>query len=384
MPPDEQPRSFEPASDYELPFLSESEVIPKVPQSQDIAVATGEAEVSLVGSSAPLMTKPTLTDVPIGIPHLPNGTSNLQNTETRDTESSNTNEPTARNNGPRFRGKSRAALSRCSTRATSSRSQNVSVCAPRTPSRRGRPRGRPPRRPRGHTISSRQTAREIDTQPSITSDSDSDAPTAQLTSDVDPGATQVNPHYGLRRNRVPRYRCGTCGFRDCTCVVALNKSPTIPLGPVKTSVDPKPQPFIHNGKLLVSRVVIRAEKTYTGLERERIFPVDVVLEEVSKSKTRLLRNLVPASRSGRAISADWNSHLPSQCLLSLLTLYLDLSIMRGNPFKWFAVLPLTSYLTNTASPVSLVKCIAQPNIGGYLLLPHMLTLWSSLTACGAV
>ena len=286
MPPDEQPRSFEPANDYELPFLSESEVIPEVPQSQDIPVATEEAEVSLAGTSAPLLTNPTLTDVPISIPQLPNGTSNLQNTETRDTELSNTNEPTARNNVPstRGRGRSRAALSHCSTRATNSRSQNVSVRAQRTPSRRGRPRGRPPWRPRGRTISSRQTAREIDTQPSITSDSDSDGPTAQLTSDVDQGATQVNPHYGLRRNRVPRYRCGTCGFRDCTCVMALNKSPPIPLGPVKAPVDPKPQPFIHNGKLLVSRVVIRAEKTYTGLERECIFPVDVVLEELSKSK----------------------------------------------------------------------------------------------------
>ena len=66
--------------------------------------------------------------------------------------------------------------------------------------------------------------------------------------------------------------------------MVLNKSPTIPTGLAKTPVRPKPQPFIHNGKLLVSRVVIRAEKTYTGLERERIFPVDVVLEELSKSK----------------------------------------------------------------------------------------------------
>ena len=286
MPPDEQLRSFEPANDYEPPFLSEPEVIPEVPQSQDIPVATEEAEVSLAGTSAPLLTNPKLTDVSISIPQLPNGTSNLQNTETRDTELSNTNEPTARNNVPstRGRGRSRAALSRCSTRATNSRSQNVSVRAQRTPSRTGRPRGRPPRRPRGHTISSRQTARENDTQPSITSDSDSDAPTAKLTSDVDQGAAQVNPHYGLRRNREPQYRCGTCGFRDCTCVMALNKSPTIPLGPVKAPVDPKPQLFIHNGKRLVSCVVIRAEKTYTGLERERIFPVDVVLEELSKSK----------------------------------------------------------------------------------------------------
>ena len=94
------------------------------------------------------------------------------------------------------------------------------------------------------------------------------------TSDVDQSASQVSPHYDLRR----------FGFRKSTCLLALNKSPTIPTGPPKTPVRPKPQPLIHNGKLLVSRVVIRAEKTYTGLERERIFPVDVVLEELSKSK----------------------------------------------------------------------------------------------------
>ena len=47
---------------------------------------------------------------------------------------------------------------------------------------------------------------------------------------------------------------------------------------------PKPQHFIRNGKSPISRVVIRAEKTYIGLERERIFPLDVILEEMSKSK----------------------------------------------------------------------------------------------------
>ena len=66
--------------------------------------------------------------------------------------------------------------------------------------------------------------------------------------------------------------------------MALNKSPNIPTGPPKAPMSPKPQPLIHNGELLVSRVVIRAEKTCTGLERERIFPVDVILEELSKYK----------------------------------------------------------------------------------------------------
>ena len=42
--------------------------------------------------------------------------------------------------------------------------------------------------------------------------------------------------------------------------------------------------LIHSGKLHGNRVVIRAEKIYTGLERARIFPVDVVLDEFSKSR----------------------------------------------------------------------------------------------------
>ena len=74
--------------------------------------------------------------------------------------------------------------------------------------------------PKDTTISPWQEAPETDTQISITSDPDSDASTAQLTSDVDQGASQVNPHCRLRRNLVPRYPCGTCWFRDCTCVMA--------------------------------------------------------------------------------------------------------------------------------------------------------------------
>ena len=227
--------------------------------------------MSLAGTSAPLLTNPSLTDVPVSVSPLPDRMSNLRDTEASKTELSGSDKPAARYNAPVQRHRPIAALSRGSTRGTPSQNQDLRSRAQRQ-GRRGRPRGRPPRRPRGHTTTSlRQTAREIDTQPSTTSDADSEAPTAQLTSDVDQSASQVNPHYDLRRNRVPRYRCGFCGFRDCTCVLALNKSPTISTGPPKTPVHPKPQHLFHNGKLLVSRVEIRAEKTYTGLERERIF-----------------------------------------------------------------------------------------------------------------
>ena len=43
-------------------------------------------------------------------------------------------------------------------------------------------------------------------------------------------------------------------------------------------------PLIHNGEPLVNREVIRTGKTYTGLERDQICPVDVILDKLSKSK----------------------------------------------------------------------------------------------------
>ena len=155
----------------------------------------------------------------------------------------------------------------------------VAWCEQHLPSIRicTRARKRDQGRNRGHTTSSsRQIAREIDIQLSITSDSDSDAPTAQLTSHVDQSTSQVNPLYGSRRNRVPRYRSAIA------LVSWLWTSHTLFQLDLRKLL---PQPLIHNGRLLVNRVVIRGEKTYTGLERERIFPVDVILEEISKSKT---------------------------------------------------------------------------------------------------
>ena len=85
--------------------------------------------------------------------------------------------------------------------------------------------------------------------------------------------------------------------------MALTKSPTIPTGPPNAPVSPKPQPLIHNGKLLVSRVLIRAVKTYTGLEREQTFPVDVSLEELSKSK--VAEETCPRFNEWTSV---WNTH----------------------------------------------------------------------------
>ena len=91
---------------------------------QDVPTATAEAEVAQEGTSAPLLTNPSLTDVPVSIPPLPDGTFTLQDTEARNSGLSSTDELVARHNVPsmRGRGRQRATLSR-STQATNSQYQ---------------------------------------------------------------------------------------------------------------------------------------------------------------------------------------------------------------------------------------------------------------------
>ena len=112
----------------------------------------------------------------------------------------------------------------------------------RIANRRGRPRGRPQGRRRGSATSSSQaltrtsrpytrsrgrvrtraqsrTLERAMTLPNI----------AESTSPEQRQAEQSNPPraapYQLRRNRVPRYRCGTCGSRNCSCVNLIKGRP---------------------------------------------------------------------------------------------------------------------------------------------------------------
>ena len=71
--------------------------------------------------------------------------------------------------------------------------------APRTRPR-GRPRGRPPR---ARTIDNQSTV-AASTQTSLTDDSSSEG--------AGENPPPINSRYQLRRNRVPRYPCATCGL----------------------------------------------------------------------------------------------------------------------------------------------------------------------------
>ena len=66
------------------------------------------------------------------------------------------------------------------------------------------------------------------------------------------------PRYQLRSKRQPRYKCGTCGLRDCVCLLAVNENRRVPTG--ARGVPPE------GGENLVHRLTVRAEKTYFAVE----------------------------------------------------------------------------------------------------------------------
>ena len=98
------------------------------------------------------------------------------------------------------------------------------------------------------------------------------------------------PRYQLRSRRQPRYKCGTCGLRDCVCLLAVNENRRVPTG--ARGVPPE------RGENLVHRLTVRAEKTYSSLERHGDHPVDTILEKLSLPG--VAKDHVLDSRSGLA------------------------------------------------------------------------------------
>ena len=131
LPHDDQPMSPEPAINDKLPLFSEPEIIPDAAQTQDASTATAEAEVSLAGTSAPLLTNPSWTDVPVSVPPMPDGISNLQDTETSNTELFGSDEPAARHNVPSTRDRGRPGAAQLLYLVVQNEEQvpNIRICA---------------------------------------------------------------------------------------------------------------------------------------------------------------------------------------------------------------------------------------------------------------
>ena len=207
-------------------------------------ISSPEKPSSLPGTSAPLLTNPSLTDFlsnyPIWptVPPIP-----LKSASNASDDQSNT--PSV---------------------------PSILPGAGTAPSfKRGR--GRPPKAQKKRLVRAKARTRKKETPMKV----DTSAP-AEMAAEA-PGPAEAlteaseAPRYHLRSKRQPRFKCGTCGLRDCVCLLAVNKNQRVPIG--ARGVPPE-----REGNL-VYRLIVRAEKTYSALERFGDHPVDTILEKLS-------------------------------------------------------------------------------------------------------
>ena len=215
LPPAEtqRPVVFPDIDDLEPLFSDQEEVLPEPPQS---------LIPSPSGTSAPLLSNPALTDTLSNFPlHSSQKGSSVRLEPVEEAE------PQEGNDGEI---------------QESDRNMEALPTPGRTASRRGRPRGRPLGRGRGSTTSSSraltrpnrpytrsrgrtetrvqsQTLERAMTLPNIAESRSPEEREAQ------PPTPSQAPPYQLRRNRAPRYRCGSCGSRYCSCVNLIERKP---------------------------------------------------------------------------------------------------------------------------------------------------------------
>ena len=209
----QQPMIYPDIDDLEPLYSDQEEVRPE---------PTPSLIPSPSGTSAPLLSNPALTDTLSNFPLFSSRAGSLTGLQTIE-------EPEPQERTDREIPEPRHSM-------------EASPSSGRTVSRRGRPRGRPPNRRRGSANSSSralasthrpytrsrgrlrvraqsQTLERAMTLPNIAERLSSEQPEAEQTT------TSRAPLYLLRRNRTPRYRCGTCGSRNCSCVNLISGKP---------------------------------------------------------------------------------------------------------------------------------------------------------------
>ena len=137
-----------------------------------------------------------------------------------------------------------------------------------------RGRGRPPKAQKKRLIRAKARTRKKETPRNAETETAVQAETeAPRTAETLTEASATALRYQLRSKRQPRYRCGTCGLRDCVCLLAVNENRRVPIG--ARGVPPEER------ENLVYRLTVRAEKTYSAVERSGDYPVDTILEKLS-------------------------------------------------------------------------------------------------------
>ena len=181
------------------------------------------------------------------------------------------------------------------------------------------------------------------------------------------------PRYQLRSRRQPRYKCGTCGLRDCVCLLAVNENRRVPTG--ARGVPPE------RGENLVHHLTVRAEKTYSSLERSGDYPVDTILEKLSSPGV----TKAPCPRfkewtsDGKGLEFTLATVMPQYPAISRS----DHSTLSGSLCKWSDASPLIFSATKTEFMWTRAGFTAQHRTGGCWLLAiveplHLLSCLESL------
>ena len=109
------------------------------------------------------------------------------------------------------------------------------------------------------------------------------------------------PRYQLRANRTPKYRCGTCGSRNCGCIQLVTTEPPIQrlargaaiptCEIILAQTANHPQHAILNIRANIQKpktpptiqhIILLIEKTFTSTESESIPPLESTLKEMHK------------------------------------------------------------------------------------------------------
>ena len=193
--------------------------------SPHISQSSKTPELSPMGTSAPLLTQPSLTDYLSNYPLWPD----------HDKDSTM---PSSRPSSP-------------SGSIPSIKSPQPPPTAPSIKRRRGRPRKK-----------THQQKAKGKTVPKVRKPK----PNTQ---------TESQNRYQLRHRRQPRYKCGTCDLRDCVCVLAMNEKRNVPTGARGV-----PQEGRQHTEL-VHHIFVRAEKSFSGVERTEKYPVETILQQIA-------------------------------------------------------------------------------------------------------
>ena len=134
-----------------------------------------------------------------------------------------------------------------------------------------RGRGRPPKAQKKQLVRAKAKTRKKES--TIETEALAETATQAETEKLKSAEASEASRYQLRSRRQPRYKCGTCGLRDCVCLLAVKENRKVPIGARRVPPEEREK--------LVHRLTVRAEKTYSAVERSGNHPVDVILGKLS-------------------------------------------------------------------------------------------------------